>query len=91
MHVTDEVDRDGQVFAAVRLDARLVRTSDDSTIWLGSARAEVPVGRTTDMTVVVDSLSSAATRAVATLARDAMSTVGGSAGAQTSARRAGPR
>jgi uncharacterized lipoprotein YmbA len=87
----EEVERGGQVFASVRLEAQLVRTDDDSTVWLGSARAEALVGRTTDMAVVADSLSSAASRVVATLARDAMSAAQGSETAQTSARPIAPR
>jgi hypothetical protein len=67
----EEVDRGAAVSVAVRLDARLERIADDSLLWSGSARAEAPVGRSTDMTAVVDSLSSLASRAVASLARDA--------------------
>ena len=83
----EEVDRGGRVFAVVRLDATLVRAADDSVLWSGSARAEGGVGQTTDMTVVVDSLSSLATRVVATLARDA-GPVLRAAGALTPAREA---
>jgi uncharacterized lipoprotein YmbA len=71
VHEFEEVDRGGNVFAAVRLDARLVRASDDSVLWSGTTRAEAPVGQTRDMTAVVERLSSVAATAIATLTQDA--------------------
>jgi ABC-type uncharacterized transport system auxiliary subunit len=68
----EEVDRAGLVFAAVRLDARLVRAADDSVLWSGTARAESRVTDAKNMTAVVDSLSSLAAPAVTTLAREAL-------------------
>jgi hypothetical protein len=66
----EEVDRDQEVFAAVRLEARLVRTSDDSVLWSGSARLEraVPEG---SMSAIVTMLSRLAAEAVAQLADQA--------------------
>jgi uncharacterized lipoprotein YmbA len=75
----EEVDRSGLVFAAVRLDARLVRAADDSVLWSGTARAEAQVAQSKDMTAVVDSLSSLAASAVARLARDAQPALRGAA------------
>jgi ABC-type uncharacterized transport system auxiliary subunit len=62
----DEVDRDKQVFAAVRIDARLVRAADDSIIWSGTARAEKPVP-SADMPGIVQALSALADQVVSEL------------------------
>jgi uncharacterized lipoprotein YmbA len=72
----EEVDRgrgrgDAQVSAAVRLDAQLVRASDDSVVWRGEAQAQRTVVPAESMTAVVDSLAAAAGEAVAALVRDA--------------------
>lgn len=52
----EEVDRGSHVYAAVRLDARVVRARDDSVLWAGSARLErlVPEGT---MPAIVSTLS----------------------------------
>ena len=52
----EEVDRGNHVFAAVRLDARLIRARDDSVLWSGSARLERPVPDAT-MPAIVAMLS----------------------------------
>jgi ABC-type uncharacterized transport system auxiliary subunit len=62
----EEVDRGRDVFAAVRLDARLVRASDDSVIWTGTARVERRVP-SPSMTAIVDTLSHLAAEAVSQL------------------------
>ena len=66
----EEVDRGRDVFAAVRLEARLVRTSDDSVLWSGSARLERPVPAGT-MPAIVATLSQLAAEAIAQLADEA--------------------
>jgi hypothetical protein len=66
----EEVDRGRQVFAAVRLEARLVRTSDDSVLWSGSARLEQPVPEGS-MPAIVAMLSRLAAEAIAQLADEA--------------------
>jgi len=67
----EEVDRPPRVFAAVRLDARLVRNSDNVVVWIGSARAEREVGDSRSMAAVVLTLSDLAAEVVAKLAVDA--------------------
>jgi len=62
----EEVDRGRDVFAAVRLDARLVRASDDSVIWTGTARVERRVP-SPSMTAIVDTLSQLTAEAVSQL------------------------
>ena len=57
--------------ASVRLEAQLVRASDDSVLWRGSAGAERAVVPPNVMTAVVDSLAAATSAAVADLVRDA--------------------
>jgi cholesterol transport system auxiliary component len=52
----EEVDRGNQVFAAVRLEARLMRARDDSVLWSGGARLERPVPEAT-MPAIVAALS----------------------------------
>jgi hypothetical protein len=66
----EEVDRGRDVFAAVRLEARLVRTRDDSVLWSGSARLERAVPEGT-MSAIVAMLSRLAAEAVAQLADEA--------------------
>ena len=70
----EEVDRDNQVFAAVRFDARLVRAQDDSVLWSGSARLERLVQSGT-MPAIVETLSQLSVEAVSQLlasAREAL-------------------
>lgn len=62
----DEVDRGKQVFAAVRIDARLVRADDDSVLWSGTASAEREVP-TQNMPGIVQTLSVLAEQVVAEL------------------------
>jgi hypothetical protein len=71
-----EVDRDGRVFAAVRLDARRVRASDDSRLWAGTALAEREVTPPRETTMVVAGLSAQAASPVASLVRDALAVLG---------------
>ena len=52
----EEVDRGGRVYASVRLDARIVRTKDDSIVWSGTARRERPVPAGT-MPAIIETLS----------------------------------
>jgi ABC-type uncharacterized transport system auxiliary subunit len=66
----EEVDRGRAVFAAVQLDARLVRAKDDSVVWSGSARLERPVPKPT-MPAIVAALSQLAAEAVTRLADEA--------------------
>ena len=62
----EEVDRGQQVFAVVRLDARLLRAKDDSVLWAGSARLErlVPEGT---MPAIVSMLSQLSAEVIAQL------------------------
>ena len=66
----EEVDRGRQVFAAVRLEARLVRARDDSVIWSGGARLErlVPEGT---MPAIVTTLSQLSVEVIAQLQESA--------------------
>ena len=66
----EEVDRGKVVSAAVWVDAAILRTSDDSVLWSGSARRErvVPGGTMKD---IVGTLSTLATEAVEELVLDA--------------------
>lgn len=75
----EEVDRGDQVWAAVRLEARIVRTADQAVVWSGSAGLERRVPEAT-MPAIVDALSSLATQAMAQLADDARASLGRSAG-----------
>ena len=79
----EEVDRGSRVSASVRLDAQLVRASDDSVLWRGSASAERVVVPPNVMTAVVDSLAAATGAAVAELVRDAGPTLRGAGRAVT--------
>jgi hypothetical protein len=62
----EEVDRGKQVFAAVGIEARIVRASDDSLIWRGTARLERPVPNGT-MPAIVETLSILAAEVVTQL------------------------
>lgn len=66
----EEVNRGKRVFASVRLDVRLVRASDDSVVWSGTARAERPVPEGT-MPAIVHALSELSGQVVARLAEEA--------------------
>lgn len=66
----EEVDRGKVVSAAVWVDAVILRTSDDSVLWSGSAQRERPVSGTT-MADVVHMLSTLASEAVEELVIDA--------------------
>lgn len=63
----EEVDRGQRVFGSVALTAQLIRASDDSVVWSGSAQHEAPALDPRSMRSVVEALSVAATRAVAAL------------------------
>ena len=56
----EEVNRGNTLLVAVRIDATIVRTRDDSVVWSGSAGRERPVVGGTDMPTVVRTLSEAA-------------------------------
>ena len=66
----EEINRGKEVFVAVRLDAQLVRTSDDAILWKGSRRLERPVPRAT-MPAIVAELSALATEVTESLISDA--------------------
>jgi ABC-type uncharacterized transport system auxiliary subunit len=73
----EEVDRGKQVFAAVRLDARLVRARDDSVLWSGTARLERPVPEGT-MPAIVAALSTLTEQVILQLQDSARVALGGS-------------
>jgi uncharacterized lipoprotein YmbA len=73
----EEVDRGKQVFAAVRLQAMLLRGTTDSVVWQGEARAERPVEQQKTMAAVVQGLSAAAADAVRQLMAQANGSPGG--------------
>lgn len=60
----EEVDRGPQVFAAVALDAQIVRASDNAILWSGSRRLERQVQESRSMHAIVSTLSGLATEAV---------------------------
>lgn len=62
----EEVDRGSQVLAAVRLDARIVRVSDDSILWSGTSHIE-RAARAPNMPGIVQTLSEIAAEAVTDL------------------------
>jgi len=66
----EEVNRGNRVFAAVRLEARLLRSNDDSIIWRGDRSVERPVADPT-MTRIVEELSAAAREAMRALVSEA--------------------
>jgi ABC-type uncharacterized transport system auxiliary subunit len=66
----EEVNRDNRVYASVKLEARLLRTADDSIIWRGERSAERPVPDPT-MSNIVDEISTAARQVMRELALDA--------------------
>lgn len=81
----EEVDRGRQVFAAVRLDARLVRARDDSVLWTGSVGLErrVPEGT---MPAIVDALSRLSADAINQLLDEARAALVRSAASAEAAR-----
>ena len=81
----EEVDRGRTVSAAVRIDASLVRSSDDSVVWSGSARREGVVPAPT-MDAVVGTLSSLATETITALVAEADSALRRQAPSAASAR-----
>lgn len=70
----EEVDRGKQVFASVRLDARLVRAADDSLIWTGSTHLErvVPEGTMPAIVTMLSQLSADAVTQLLDSAREAL-------------------
>lgn len=74
----EEVDRGRNVYAAVRFDARLVRASDDSLIWSGTARAERAVPQGT-MPAIVAALSELSADVITQLAEEARAALARSA------------
>ena len=62
----EEVDRGKEVLAAVRLDARIVRASDDSIVWSGSSHLE-RAARSPNMPGIVQTLGDLAAEAVTEL------------------------
>jgi ABC-type uncharacterized transport system auxiliary subunit len=74
----EEVDRGGRVYAAVRLEARVVRERDDSVVWSGSSRLERAVPKGT-MPAIVDALSQLATEAILQLQDSARTALAGPA------------
>lgn len=66
----EEVNRGRQVFVAVRLEAQLLRASDDSVLWAGQIGRERPVPEGT-MPAIVTALSSLADEVVAALVAEA--------------------
>lgn len=74
----EEVDRGKAVFVAIRLDAQLVRSSDDVILWKGSSRLERAVPKPT-MAAIVAELSALASEATDALITDARSALAASA------------
>jgi uncharacterized lipoprotein YmbA len=70
----EEVDRGHQVFAAVRLDAAVVRMPGDTVIWQGTAGLERPVSEPS-MSAVVNTLSQLSTETIRRLIREAQAAV----------------
>lgn len=66
----EEVNRGRALSAAVRVDAAILRTGDDSVLWTGSVRRESAVAEPT-MNAVVRTLSALAATVVAELAAEA--------------------
>ena len=87
----EEVDRGALVFAAVRLEAQLVRAADDSVLWQGATRIERPVTPPRAIAAVVDSLSALSAAAVAGMVREAAPALRAAAAAQAGAQAAAGR
>jgi hypothetical protein len=67
----EEVNRGTALLVAVRLEASIVRASDDSVVWSGSAGREAPVVGGTDMPAVVRTLSGTAAEVIRELLQQA--------------------
>lgn len=63
----EEVDRERNVLAAVRIDARIVRAADDSIVWSGSSRLE-RAAEPPNMPGIVQTLSTLADEVLTDLA-----------------------
>lgn len=74
----EEVNRGRGVYAAVRLEARVVRSSDDSVVWSGSAGAERAVPQGT-MPAIVSTLSALSVEVIGRLAGEARASLARSA------------
>jgi hypothetical protein len=74
----EEVVRHDSVLVAVAIDAQLVRTADDSVVWMSRHRIERPAGGDS-MSEIVAALSATAADVVARLADDARSAVAATA------------
>lgn len=72
----EEVDSESTVHAVVHLDASLVRASDDSVLWVGTARLSRPVANPT-MTAIVSTLSGLAAEAIHRLTIEARAALAG--------------
>ncbi len=66
----EEVVRDKKVYAAVQLEARLVRLEDNAVLWSAERRAEREVPEAT-MPAIVNALSSLSAEVLASLVQDA--------------------
>jgi ABC-type uncharacterized transport system auxiliary subunit len=71
----EEVDAPSSVSASVALAAQLVRVSDDSVLWSGTAASVEPVRESRSMDSVVAALSMATAKAIARLVEDASTTL----------------
>ncbi len=76
----EEVNIEKAVSIAVRIDARLVRSLDDSLIWSGSARVDRPIPDGT-MERIIAGLSDAAIEVINKLGAEAVAELRGSASA----------
>jgi uncharacterized lipoprotein YmbA len=74
----EEVDRGTQVFAVVRLDARVLRARDDSVLWNGSVRLERAVPEGT-MPAIVAMLSQLTAEVITQLQESARTSIFGPA------------
>lgn len=81
----EEVNVGQSVSIAVRIDARLVRTVDDSLIWTGSAQLEKPIPNPT-MENIVKGLSDAAIEVINKLGVQAVTELRGSASSAAAAK-----
>lgn len=85
----EEVDRGSQVYAVVRLDARVARARDDSVLWSGTARLErlVPEGT---MPAIINALSELSTQAIFQLQESARAALAGPAASAVRAPQTAP-
>ena len=77
----EEIDRGRNVYAAVRLDARLLRAADDSVLWSGSVRVEraVPEGTMPTIVMVLSQITAEAISQLIDDAREAIAVPAASA------------